>query len=81
MNFRKIITLVFVAITLLNTTFSSSVNLKNMNNKHCIPYPRYPQQEKEIQVFLHGKPVYVHIEGQPIQPTINIAINMTIIEC
>jgi hypothetical protein len=38
------------------------------------------RDKKEIEVYVHGKPVHIHIDGQPVQPTVNVVINMTVFE-
>lgn len=78
MNFKKIIGLLFIAFNLVSSSYDS-IDLKNI--KHCLSQNLHHHPNRhDIQVFLHGKPIHIHVEGQPIQPVINVAINMTIIE-
>lgn len=50
-----------------------------VSDKHCIIHHGSSSKE-DMNICLYGKPIDIHIEGSPIQPVINVSINITIIE-
>ena len=73
MNIKKILGLFFTILNLCKATIHHSQNIE-----HCLT--QRDKDKKEIQFFFHGKPIDIHIDGQPIQPMINAIINITLIE-
>lgn len=67
MKLKNIINIFFTMFFIYNTSAQANCLYHHKN-------------KKEIDVYIHGKPVDIHIEGQSIQPTVNVLINMTIIE-
>lgn len=48
------------------------------SNKHCITH--HGNSKEDINICIHGKPIDIHIEGSngsPVQPVINMSINVT----